>query len=76
MQNFLEAVKSRRKEDLHGEVQEGVTSVHLVHMANTSYRLKRELQFDPAAMKFKDAEATAMMARAQKREPYVVPKIS
>src|SRR2546430_8861618 len=40
--NFLEAVKSRRYQDLHGEVVEGVTSAVLVHMANTSYRLDRK----------------------------------
>ena len=76
MQNFLEAVKSRRKEDLHGEVQEGVTSVNLVHMANISYRLKHEIQFDPVAMKFKESDATAMMARPKSRQPYVVPKLA
>ncbi len=76
MQNFLEAVKSRRKEDLHGEVQEGVNSAHLVHMANISYRLKREVQFDPTAMKFKEAEANAMIGRAVQRAPYVVPKLA
>ncbi len=76
MQNFLEAVKSRRKEDLHGEVQEGVNSAHLVHMANISYRLKREVQFDPAAMKFKEADANAMIGRPVQRAPYVVPKLA
>lgn len=77
MENFLEAVKSRRKEDLHAEVEEGVVSVTLVHLANISYRLKRELQWDPATWSFKnDAEANAMRTRPEYRKPYVVPTIT
>jgi len=77
MQNFLEAVKSRRYQDLHGDVQEGVTSVSLVHMANISYRLAgRKLRFDTASNSFaNDAEANAMRTRPKYREPYVFPKI-
>ena len=76
MANFLEAVKSRKREDLHGEVQEGVTSAALVHMANISYRLGRELSCDPDTMSFpKDAEADAMRTRPRYREPYVFPKL-
>ena len=71
MENFLEAVKSRRREDLHGEVAEGVTSAELVHMANTSYRLGRKLAFDPGADKYvNDAQANAMLTRPVYREPY------
>jgi len=71
MQNFLDAVKSRRKEDLHGEVAEGVMSAELVHMANTSYRLGRKLTFDPSKDKYvNDAEANAMITRPVYREPY------
>jgi predicted dehydrogenase len=76
MQNFLDAVKSRRKEDLHGEVAEGVTSAELVHMANTSYRLGRKLSFDPSKDKYvNDAEANAMLTRPVYREPYNPAKV-
>ena len=71
MANFLDAVKSRNIQDLHGEVQEGATSAVLVHMANTSYRLRRKLAFDPASEKYiNDAEANAMLTRPKYREPY------
>jgi hypothetical protein len=77
MANFLDAVKSRRKEDLHAEVEEGVASVTLVHLANISYRLKRELRWDPATWSFPDdAEANAMRTRPQYRAPYVVPALA
>ena len=71
MMNFLEAVQSRRRDDLHGEVAEGVMSAELVHLANTSYRLGRKLAFDPATEKYiNDAQANAMLTRPVYREPY------
>ncbi len=77
MQNFLQAVKSRRYQDLHGDVAEGVTSVYLVHMANISYRLGRKLTVDPDTLTFKnDAEANAMKTRPEYRKPYVVPNLT
>jgi predicted dehydrogenase len=76
MENFLEGVKSRRKEDLHGEVAEGVASAVLVHMANTSYRLGRKLAFDPSTEKYvNDSEANAMLTRPKYREPYSPAKV-
>lgn len=71
MQNFLAAVRSRRHEDLNGDVEEGVLSVNLVHMANISYRLGGR----KVTSTFSDPEASAMRTRPQYREPYVFPKI-
>jgi predicted dehydrogenase len=76
MANFLAGVKSRNVEDLHADVRIGATSAALVHLANISYRLKRELKFDPATLKFPgNDEATKMLTRNY-RAPYVVPKIA
>jgi len=73
MANFLSAVKSRNIKDLHADVQIGVTSADLCHLANISYRLKRSLKFDDAARKFvNDSEANALLTRHY-RAPYVVP---
>jgi len=72
MENFLAAVRSRNYQDLHAEVQIGVTSADLCHLANISYRLKRRLAFDPATAKFpKDDDANRMLTRSY-RAPYVV----
>jgi predicted dehydrogenase len=72
MGNFLAAVRSRNYQDLHADVQIGVTSANLCHLANISYRLKRKLDFDPAAGRFlKDEEANRMLTRAY-RAPYIV----
>ena len=37
--NFIDCVRSRRRDDLAAEVQEGHRSTMLVHLANISYRL-------------------------------------
>jgi len=46
--NFIDSVRSRKKEDLNAPAEEGPRSVTLVHLANVSYRLGRTLNFDPA----------------------------
>lgn len=74
MSNFLAAVRSRKYEDLHADVQIGVASADLCHLANISYRLKRSLNFDSAAGTFaNDEEASRMLTRVY-RAPYIVPE--
>jgi predicted dehydrogenase len=72
--NFIDAVKSRKREDLHAEIEEGAASTVLVHLANISYRVGRTLHFDPTSMTCTgDAEANKMLTRAY-RKPFVVPE--
>jgi predicted dehydrogenase len=74
MANFLKAVKSRNYKDLAGDIELGARAAALCHLANISYRVKRKLNFDPAAMQFvSDAEANRMLTRDY-RKPYVVPE--
>lgn len=74
MENFLAAVKSRDYKSLRAEVEIAVASADLVHMANTSYRLKRALKFDEATRRYVgDEEANKMLTRNY-RKPYVVPE--
>ena len=74
MENFIAAIKSRNYKDLHADVEIAVTSADLVHMANTSYRLKRTLKFDEATRKYiGDDEANKMLTRNY-RKPYLVPE--
>jgi predicted dehydrogenase len=74
MANFLKAVRSRKPEDLNADVQIGVRSADLCHLANISYRLGGQLlQFDPAAEKFQNEQAN-QLAHPPDREPYVIPK--
>jgi predicted dehydrogenase len=72
--NFIEAVRSRKRETLNAEIAEGAASTVLVHLANISYRLGRTLYFDEKTMTCKgDAEANKLLTR-EYRKPYVVPE--
>jgi hypothetical protein len=67
-------VRSRKRESLNAEIEEGAASTVLVHLANMSYRLGRMIHFDPKAMTITgDAEASKMMTR-EYRKPFVVPE--
>ncbi|HZZ28301.1 MAG TPA: Gfo/Idh/MocA family oxidoreductase [Pirellulales bacterium] len=51
--NFIKAVHSRNKDDLHCDVEEGVLSACLVHMGNTSYRLGEKVAKDEVINRLK-----------------------
>jgi predicted dehydrogenase len=72
--NFTDAVRSRKREDLTAEIEEGALSCNLVHLANVSYRLGRTLHWDEKTWTVKnDSEANKMLTR-EYRKPYVVPE--
>jgi predicted dehydrogenase len=70
--NFIECVRSRRKEDLNAPIEEGHISCTLVHLANASYRLGRTLNFDPDKQEVIGDEEANRMLRGHYREPFVV----
>jgi predicted dehydrogenase len=71
--NFIEAVRSGRKQDLQCDINEGFYSSTLPHLANISYRLGRMLKFMGDYEKFaNDPQADKMLTRVY-RIPYVVP---
>jgi predicted dehydrogenase len=75
--NFAEVVRSRKREDLKAEIEEGAISMVSLHLANISYQLGRTLHFDPNTMRcVGDEEANAMFTRKQYRAPFVVPKLA
>jgi predicted dehydrogenase len=60
--NFIDCVRSRKKEDLTAPALEGHISATLVHLANVSYRLGRTLNFDPATEQvIGDSEANRLL---------------
>jgi predicted dehydrogenase len=72
-QNFIDCVRSRKRENLNCEILEGHMSTSLCHLANIAFRTGRKLTFDPAKEVFPgDAEANRYLTRVY-REPYVVP---
>jgi hypothetical protein len=52
--NFLKAVRSRRKEDLFADIEEGHLSSALCHLGNISYKLGSEQPFNPSSRSFGD----------------------
>jgi predicted dehydrogenase len=74
--NFLSAVRSRRYQDLHADVDVGRISADLCHLANISYRRGGQLlKFDPKTERFEDEEANKL-AHPAYREPYVIPALT
>ena len=65
-QNFVDAVRSRRRSDLNAEVLEGHLSSALCHMGNISYRLGREAGRDEILERIGDnAAMTEAFGRLQ-----------
>ena len=72
--NFVDAIRSSDRSKLEGDIVEGHYSCALIHLANTSYRLGRTLQFDPRSERYvDDDEANAMLSR-EYRQPFVIPE--
>jgi len=75
--NFIDCVKTRKKEELNAPVEEGYLSTTLLHLANASYRVGRTLSFDPEKQEvIGDEEAARILRDADRgyRKPYVVPE--
>ncbi|MGV3722752.1 MAG: Gfo/Idh/MocA family protein [Actinomycetota bacterium] len=71
--NFVEAIRSRKKEHLNGPVETAHYSSALAHLGNIAFRTERVLHFDPKKEQFiGDKEANALLKR-QYRAPYAVP---
>ena len=73
--NFVEAIRADDHNYLEGDILEGHHSCALIHMANTSYRLGRTLDFDPKTERYvNDDEANQMLSR-EYREPFVIREV-
>jgi hypothetical protein len=71
--NFFDAIRANKPTLLTAEINQTYASTAITLLGNISYRLKRELRFDPAQQRFTgDDEANAMMA-GQYRAPFTVP---
>lgn len=76
-QNWVDAMRARDMSIQNGPVQTGHLSSALAHLGNISFRLGKQLQFDPVAERFigdDENEANAMLSRDY-RAPYVLPEI-
>ncbi|MDZ4802203.1 MAG: Gfo/Idh/MocA family oxidoreductase [Bryobacteraceae bacterium] len=73
MANFLAACRSRDYKDLHAEVEIGVLSADMCHLANIAYRVGQSVHFDPKAEKFFGDSAADRLTTRDYRKGYVVP---
>jgi len=72
-QNFIDCVRSRKREDLNAEIEEGHLSAALCHLANAAYRVQRTLRIDrQKEICINDDEANAIL-HGTYRNPFVVP---
>ena len=55
--NFIDCVRSHKREGLHAEILEGHRSTLLAHLANTSYRLGAQVPFNKQMKAFGDDKA-------------------
>jgi len=72
-ENFIDCVRSRKREDLRCEIFEGHMSTSLCHLANIALRVGRTLEFDPATETFRDDDEANRYLTRKYREPYVLP---
>jgi len=64
MENFIAALRTGRREDLHCDIEQGHLSCIIPHLANISYRLRRPVHFDSKSERFhEDQQANAMLLR-------------
>lgn len=72
--NFIDAVISRKKQDLTAPIEEGHKSTMLVNLANVSYRLGRTLNFDGKTQRIIGDEEANRMLHGTFRAPFKVPE--
>jgi predicted dehydrogenase len=76
-QNWFDAIRSRDMTVQNGPVQTAHLASSLAHLGNISYRLGRQLEFDPVAERFTgegESEANSMLKR-EYRAPYLLPEV-
>ncbi len=72
--NWLDAIRSRKHENLNADVEQGHLSTTICHLAKISCKLGRSVHFDPKTERFvNDPEADGFLRRQEYRAPYVLP---
>jgi len=67
-QNFVDCIKSRNREALIADIEEGHYSAMLTHLGNIAYRTGKRLEFDGASETFtNDREANQLLTREYRK---------
>lgn len=67
VRNFLDAVRSRRRESLNQEIYSGHVSTVMCHAGNISWRTGQKLRFDAKTEVFDSKEANALVGRQHRQ---------
>jgi len=74
VRNFLDAVRSRKRQDLNQEIYSGHVSTVMCHAGNIAWRTGKRLRFDAQKERFDDAQANDYLGREHRRG-FELPKI-
>ncbi|HKJ68322.1 MAG TPA: Gfo/Idh/MocA family oxidoreductase [bacterium] len=72
--NFIEAVRAGDPSHLNADILTGHISSSLCHLANISYRVGRNLEFDPYTERFVDDDQANGYLKRDYRYPFEVPE--
>ena len=70
--NFIDAVRSGRRDVLTADIEEGHLSSALCHLGNIAYRSRRTIHFEPATQKILGDEEASLLLTRQYRSPFEV----
>jgi predicted dehydrogenase len=74
VRNFLDAVRSRKRDSLNQDIASGHVSTVMCHAGNIAWRTGKKLRFDAATERFDDAEANKYLGR-EHRKGFELPEI-
>lgn len=74
VRNFLDAVRSRKRESLNQEIGSGHVSTVMCHAGNISWRTGKKLRLDAATETFDDNEANQYVGR-EHRKGFELPEV-
>jgi hypothetical protein len=73
-ENWFDAIRARDMSIQNGPAETGRLSSALAHLGNISYRLGRQLDFDPVSERFIGDEDANNMLTHEYRPPYILPE--
>jgi hypothetical protein len=71
--NFFDAIRANKRDMLTAEINETYASTAITLLGNISYRLNKELRFDPVQQRFTGDDQANAMISGKYRAPYTVP---
>jgi predicted dehydrogenase len=75
VRNFLDAVRSRKRDSLNQEIASGHISTAMCHAGHIAWRTGKKLRFDPRSESFDEPEANRYVGR-EHRKGFELPEIA